>query len=528
MNKPNVIFIYADDMGRGMLSCYGQKYYETPNIDKLCHGGTNFTNAHGCHICAPARASLFCGVHDSHSGKWEFTRAGIYKDYARGKLTLEQVYELIHKTGIVERSGNRFLPMVFKDAGYYTGEIGKLEWGFATTGDSIKSHGWDYHYGYYDHEMCHGFYPPFVFEDGKRVDIEGNTDVNCGDDQYSNTTFEKNGDDIENGRAVYSQDLFDEKIYAFIKEHKDGPFFLMHPTQLPHGKLSIPSINPIVKNNDKLTNSEKVYASMVLRLDETVGKIMSYLDEFNLKDNTMIVFGSDNGHCCYYSRERTGADQGHTVDGRKIDNLNVRYTSKNVGDVFDGNNGMTGSKSTNFEGGTRVPLMYYWEGHVEAKTCDRLIANYDFMATMADMLSTDPGEGKDGKSYLKSLFGEADNDQQQDYVVFASTRGPALVTKDGWKIRSYITDHYKFGQFGAFWKEIDGQVLFELYNLNDDYQEEHNLADKYPDKANELRTILMRECDGNVVHGTTQDHFVFYGYDYETYETEHEIHSLED
>lgn len=512
--KPNVIFIYADDLGRGMLSCYGQKHLKTPNIDRIYTEGLSFSNAHGCHICAPARASLLCGVHDSHCGKWQFTRAGIYKDYARGKLSLKQVYELIHNTGIEERSGDWFLPMVFREAGYVTGEIGKLEWGFATTGDAIRSHGWDYHYGYYDHEMCHGYYPPFVFENGVRVNITGNMHPDCGSDQYSKTTFQKNGNDIEQGRAVYSQDLFDDKIKDFLFRNKETPFFLFHPSQLPHGQLSIPEIHPSLAGRKDLTNSEKVYGSMVLRLDETVGKIFKWLDMLQLRDNTMIVFASDNGHCPYYTSERTGRPADISETGQKLDNIHIAYTSDAFGDVFNGNNGMTGSKSSNFEGGTRVPLMFYWPGNIQPGTTDRLVANYDFMATMAEMLKTNAGKDKDGISYWPLLDGRENEWKGHDYIVFASTRGPALVTKDGWKLRSCITDRYGFGQFGAFWEEIEGQVLFELYHLNTDYKEEKDLAAQYPDKVRALRTLLMKECDGNVIHGTTQSHFVFYGYDY--------------
>ncbi len=514
-NKPNVVFIYADDLGRGMLSCYGQKYLKTPNIDKLYEGGMSFSNAHGCHICAPARASLMCGVHDTHCGRWHFTRAGIYKDVAKGDITLEQAYELIQKTGFEERSGEVYLPMVFKQAGYTTGQIGKLEWGFATTGDAIKAHGWDYHYGYYDHEMCHGFYPPFMFEDGQKIDIEGNTDVHCGADQFSRTTFTKNGDDIENGRAVYSQDLFDEKIDDYLRKNKDKPFFLFHPTQLPHGQLSIPEISPLVINNEELTFTEKLYASMVIRMDDCVGKIMDTLEELGIMDNTMIVFGADNGHCCYSSAERTGRSPMTVEGGAHVDNLNVRGNSEAIGDIFNGNNGMTGYKSSNFEGGTRVPLIFYQRNKIKHGVSDRLIANYDFMATMADMLDTNQGDNKDGKSYLRSVTGECKRDEEQDYIVYASERGPAIVTKDGFKLRSYITDNFKFFRlFGAFWKEIEGDIVFELYNLNDDYTEENNLIEKYPEKADKMKSILVRECDGNLIHGLTQMHFAYYGYDY--------------
>lgn len=514
MEKPNVIFIYADDLGRGLLSCYGQKQFQTPNIDRLAREGLSFTHSYGCHICAPARASLMCGIHDSHCGKWQFTRAGIYKDYARGSLTLEQVYELIHNTGIEERSGDWFLPMVFRQAGYVTGQIGKLEWGFATTGDAIKSHGWDYHYGYYDHEMCHGYYPPFLFENGKRVDIPGNLHPDCGSDQYSRVTFQKNGEDAEQGRAVFSQDLFDGKIKEFLYAHKDQPFFLMHPSQLPHGQLSIPRIHPDMEHRADLTLSERVYASMVLRLDETVGKILFWLDELALTSRTMVVFAADNGHSCYYSPERTGRPMEVSASGQKVDNIHVAYKSEEFGDIFDGNNGMKGCKSSNFEGGTRVPLIFRWPGRIPHGTSHRLVANYDFMATMAEMLGTDAGKDKDGVSYWPLLAGREDDFHEHDYVVYASTRGPALVTKDGWKLRSCITDGYRFGQFGAFWEEIEGQVLFELYDLTHDAGEEHDLSSQYPEKVRQLRTILMKECDGNVIHGTTQSHFVFYGYDY--------------
>lgn len=372
-----------------------------------------------------------------------------------------------------------------------------------------------YHYGYYDHEMCHGYYPPFVFEDGRVVPVPGNTDPDCGSSQYLRDTFCKNGEDREMGRCVYSQDLFDEKIEEFLCRHREEPFFLFHPSQLPHGALSIPEINLLVRENEGLTLSEKIYASMVLRLDQTVGRILNKLDELKLADNTMVVFAADNGHCCYYHTERTGKKEHENAAGETVDHLKVRFTSESCGDIFDGNNGMAGCKSTNFEGGTRVPLMIRWPGHIKPHSqTSRLVANYDFISTIAELLGVSQGEGKDGISYLNLLLGKEELFREHDYVVYASARGPAVITRDGWKLRSYITDEYKFGQFGAFWDEIDGQVVFELYKADEDYREEIDLSGQYPEKARELKTILMRECDGNVIHGTTQAHFVFYGYDY--------------
>lgn len=179
-NKPNVIFIYGDDLGRGMLSCYGQQHFETPNIDRLANEGMRFRQAYGCAFCAPSRASMMTGLHDCHQGTWTYTQGGIYNRLSTGELTLAQVTELIHTTSLQARPDEVFLAQIAQAAGYVTGQIGKLEWGFDTTGDQIRRHGWDYHYGWYDHARCHGFYPPFLFENGELVYIRGNTRADCG------------------------------------------------------------------------------------------------------------------------------------------------------------------------------------------------------------------------------------------------------------------------------------------------------------------------------------------------------------
>ncbi|MBD3183810.1 sulfatase-like hydrolase/transferase [Candidatus Poribacteria bacterium] len=170
---PNIIYIYADDLGRGMLSCYGQKHFETPNIDSIANDSVLFRHFYGCAFCAPARASLISGIHDAHAGRWSLTRAGIYIGLSNGTMTYDKIRELINNTGIEARADDVFLGNMAREAGYVTGQIGKLEWGFSTTPERIKRHGWDYHYGYYDHQRCHGFYPPFLFENGEIIHIKG-------------------------------------------------------------------------------------------------------------------------------------------------------------------------------------------------------------------------------------------------------------------------------------------------------------------------------------------------------------------
>ena len=489
MNKKNIIYIYADDLGRGMLSCYGQKHFKTPNIDRLAQEGRRFMNAYGCAVCAPARASLLTGYHDCHAGKWSYTAAGIYKDISTGKRTAEDIRELINNTSFNERSDEVFLADVAKQAGLVTGQIGKLEWGFATTPERLAKHGWDYHYGYYDHVRCHGFYPPFLWENGEMIEIEGNDHANCGVTYVNETVENRMRIKDEGGRAVYSQDLFNEKITEFIVSNKDKPFFLYHPSQLPHGPTAVPEVHPGVKDVEALSQWEKEYASMILRLDDTVGMIYKLLEENNIIDNTMIIFASDNGHeCTYYTEEGRCSGAEKTLDGRIIDNIDLNYTTELVGDVFNGNDGLSGKKKFSLEGGARIPFIVRYPGDLsKGSISDHLLANYDTMATVADFLDVPLAEWKDGISFLPEL--KNSEQPKHEYVVFAGSLGPALVTSEGWKVRY-----------------LPGLRKFQLFYLPDDYREENNLCDDNPEQLKKIGTMLLKACDGNMYNGTWENH----------------------
>lgn len=482
--KPNVIFIYADDLGRGLLSVEGQKIIKTPNIDKLAHEGMRFENAYGSMFCAPARASLISGYHDARQGKWKITAAGAYKKILTGQFTLDEVEQkLVEQTGPIPED-EVFLAEVMKSAGYVTGEVGKLEWGFSATDAQMKRHGWDYYYGYLDHGRCHGFYPPFLFENGNMVNIEGNTRNDCGKSIEKETEKAYAARWDMEGKKTYSQNLFLEKILGFIRENKDKPFFLYHPTQLPHGPVSIPEVHSDYVNDDRLTQIEKEYASMVKMLDDHVGIIMQELKNLGIDDNTMVVFGGDNGHEIYYTKEgRILKPVRNMQTGEFFDNINTKYYSDIAGDVFDGNDGMAGVKRTNWEGGVRVPLILRWPGKIKAGvTSEALVANYDFMATMADLVGYDLPKNKDGKSYLPELLGE--KTKGHDYVVYSSFMGPSIVANDGWKLRYFAPEE-----------------IFQLYYLPDDYQEKNNIIASHPEKVEELKAALIEACDGDIDNG---------------------------
>jgi len=477
--RPNVIFIYADDMGKGMISAYGQKIIQTPNMDRLVNQGVHFENAYGCHYSAPARASLLTGYSDCHKGHWQ-KRQGM-KYTVSDTAAIAPLEKELQKESVVLHKGDLYLADVFNKAGYVTGEIGKLDYGFVTTRKEMKAHGWDHYYGYLDHGRCHGFYPPFLFTDGRIDLIKGNTRAHCGDYDKAimadSAKWYKERWDMT-GKKVYAQDIFDEKMIQFIKENKDHPFFLYHPSQLPHGPVGINYVDDQVKNNPNLTDLEKEYATMVLRLDKTIGLLLDELDKQGISQNTMVVFSADNGHQIYYQHEgRT--DFVHDIHtGKTFDHGDVRYTAENAGDIFDGTLNWSGFKRSNLEGGVHVPLTFYWKGHLAPRACESVVSNYDFLSTMADMLNVSIQSQKDGISYLPLLLDAKGTEPDNRFVMVDSRQGPALIMNNGWKLRF-----------------CGPTQTYELYNLTNDPGENKNLAKQYPNKVAQMRFILDRKTE---------------------------------
>lgn len=485
--KPNVILIMADDLGEGLLSFNGQKKFSTPNIDRIAQQGMSFNNSYSSTFCAPSRASLITGYNDCRKNKYVLTNAGLYNKVATNELTDEEVQNRLNKA-IGEEPDITYLPEIFKEAGYVTGEVGKLDWGFATTTKQMNNHGWDYYYGYYDHGQCHGFYPTFLHENGKRISIPGNTHPDAAKTGESGSDEQQEKDRWNmNGKTVYSQDLFLHKMLEFIRKNKEKPFFLYHPTQLPHGPVAIPAIHPEVAFNDSLTQIEKAYASMVKRLDDDLGVIMNELEHLGIAENTIFIFSSDNGHELYYSyKDRVTKPYSNIKTGQAFNNVSDKFYSEIGGDIFNGNFGQAGLKRSNWNGGVKVPLFVYWPGHTKpGVVSNKLVTNYDFMATMADLLNVKTKDKKDGVSYLDVLLNKKINKiNNHSSVAFASFMGPALVTGDGWKLRYFAPKN-----------------IFQLYYLPEDYKEEKDLSHKYPEKVEALKLELIEKCDGDLKNG---------------------------
>ena len=439
--KPNVVFIIADDLGWGDLGCYGQQLIKTPNIDALAATGMLFTqNYSGTTVSAPSRSCLLTGTHSGHT-------------YIRGNLRVPPEGQF----PLPEDSNNIFKD--FRDAGYTTGAFGK--WGLGpvgSTGDP-NAQGVDRFYGYNCQTLAHSYYPDHLWDNAEKVILEDNNDT------------------VPYGEGTYSADLIHQKSLEFMEEAvaQGKPFFVWCPTTIPHAELIVPKDSLLemyagkfpetpYKGEDQghprfrkggycsVDQPRATFAAMVSRLDMYVGQIVDKLKELGVYDNTVIIFSSDNG-----PHVEGGADP----------------------DFFNSNGPWKGYKRDLYEGGIRVPLIVSWKGHIaEGQKTDFMCTFWDLMPTFREIMGSDKGtEGLDGISLLPLLEGrEGQKSHESLYFEFAE-RSRQAARKGDWKLirdgigKSY--DHY------------------ELYNLALDPGEENDVIASHPEIAEELKQIMV-------------------------------------
>ena len=435
--RPNIVFILADDLGYGDLSCYGQQHFQTPNLDKMAAGGMRFTQHYsGTTVCAPSRCSLMTGKHTGHTairGNKEWQPEGQFP-MAAGEITVAEL---------------------LKQAGYVTGAFGKWGLGFVGTEGDPNQQGFDEFYGYNCQRMAHNYYPGHLWDDSVKVEIPENS-----------------GDKF----GVYAPELIHQRALQFIEKNKDKPFFLFYPNIIPHAELLLPEENLaeyrgkfLPENAFKGTEpgdqyfriggygtqpeGHAAFAAMVTLLDKQVGEILAKLKELGLEKNTLVVFSSDNG-----PHQEGGADP----------------------DYFDSNGRLKGYKRDLYEGGIRVPMIAFWEGKIVAgSTSDHVSAFWDFLPTVAEVAGVKAPENTDGISYLPALLGKEQKQHEYLYWEFHESEGRQAVRKGDWKLVLYQVLNPE-------------KTTVELYNLADDIGEENNVADKYPEVVKELTELMKR------------------------------------
>ena len=359
--KCNIIYILADDLGYGDLSCYGQTQFETPRIDSLATNGIKFTRHYaGSTVCAPSRCALMTGKHTGHG-------------YVRGNLGAPDGFG-----DWPLASESVTIATVLKKYGYVNGVFGK--WGLGNhqnEGNPLK-HGFDEFFGYYSQLDAHNYYPPYLHHNDKKIELDGKT---------------------------YSHDLISGEALRFIRENKDRPFFCYMPVTIPHAAMQVPE-NYVVHWREKFHEFEEIVAQysiagevrnpiaafpgMMTKLDETVGQVLDLLDELGIADKTIVIFTSDNGP--------------HHEGGHRSD-------------LFDSNGPLTGYKRDLTEGGIRVPLLVRWPGGIKPGTVtDHASAFWDFFPTICELVGEPLPDDIDGLSYLPTLRGDMTNQQKHEYL----------------------------------------------------------------------------------------------------------------
>lgn len=346
--KPNIVYIMADELGYYELSCMGNPHIQTPHIDRLAAGGIRFTQGlAGSSVCAPTRACLMTGKHSGHTS----VRS--------------------NGGGTPLRAGEQTVASVLKSVGYATGGFGK--WGCGGRGSTgvPEEHGFDVFLGYYDQVHAHSYYPKYIVRNSQEVTLPGNRGVSEG--------------------QTYSHYVIFDAALEFIKKNQDQPFFCYLPITPPHGIFDIPDEDPawpLYRDKD-WPEQAKRYAAMVSMVDRQVGQVVSLLKELSLSKKTIIFFCGDNG----------GADYFRTPEhARGFHGANV---NPHTGEEFRGRKGML------YEGGLRIPMMASWPGKIRgAQVSDLLWYFPDVLPTLAELAGASIPGDIDGVSIVPTLLGE--------------------------------------------------------------------------------------------------------------------------
>jgi arylsulfatase A len=430
IKPPNIILIMADDLGYGELGCYGQKQIKTPRIDELASQGMRFTQFYsGSPLCAPSRCVLMTGKHTGHAfirdngekGHWDWVERKYGTKFTGQRPIPEQTVTLAE---------------LLKKRGYAAAAIGKWGLGHLGTSGSPTTQGFDLFYGYYCQRHAHNHYPAFLWRNGQKERLPGNTGEDASGD-------------------AHSHDMFVENAKAFIEQHREEPFFLYLPVIIPH--LAIQTTEEALKQYEGMAESpydeqghyhlhptpHAGYAAMVSQLDQGVGEIVDLVEKLGLDDNTLILVTSDNGP----TFERIGGADS---------------------DFFDSSAGLRGRKRDVYEGGIRVPLIARWTGKIKPDSTETApAAMWDLLPTLCDAAGAKPPADVDGVDLLPAMLGEQPVPTGRDFYWELPNNGGVQAVRHGdWKgVRTGL---------------LKGPQPWQLFDLAQDPHETTDVAAQHP------------------------------------------------
>lgn len=474
--KPNVIYIYADDLGYGDVSCYGATKIKTPNIDKLALSGIRFTNAHTTSAtCTPSRYALMTGRYP-----WRQQGTGVLPGDA----------------ALIIPTDKTTLPKVFKQAGYKTALVGKWHLGLGTAVE--KNWNGEVKPGPNEVGFDYSFIFPATADRVPTVFLENHFVVGLDSTDRIEVSYKQkigneptgkenpellkmkatpgHGHDmtIVNGigrigymtggkKARWTDEeltfTFLDKAKSFIISNKQQPFFLYLGATEPH----VPRMpSTMFKGKSGLGYR----GDAILQFDWFVGEIIKEVKAAGIEKNTIIIVTSDNGPVL---------DDGY-LDGA-VTELNGHTP---LGPL-------RGGKYSAFEGGTRVPFIISWPNQIKSAVSPALVSQVDLLASFASMLKVNipKGDAIDSENYLNAFLGKTKDGR----TVYVEQGGALSVIKGHWK---YISPAKGPAVYNITEIESANFPTAQLYNLHDDIGEKNNLAAQYPEMVKEMEELLLK------------------------------------
>ncbi len=449
---PNIIVILADDLSLMDVSRYGGQHVHTKHIDAIGANGVTFKEGYiSSPICAPSRAGLITGRYQQRFG----FEINIHERYPKNRIEYfvyanllntgdwkvaqhedwaVPTFEAMHKQGLPPTEFT--LAEILKTKGYHTAAIGKWHMGYNETAIPIKR-GFDYHYGFYE---AFSLYAP---EDKEGIINQKLSDFSdphiWGKGRTGNCAIRKNDQVIK--EDTYLTTKIASETNAWIKAHKDDPFFVYVPFSAPHTPFQ--ATKAYYDQYAHIESPEKrIYYAMIHALDDAVGSIMQQLKELHLEENTLVIFLSDNGGATY-----TGAAD---------------------------NSPLKGGKFTNFEGGINVPFMMQWKGTIpQGMIYRKPVSALDIFATSTALAQVNLPKDRefDGVNLMPYLLDSTYNDKVPHEALFWRSEYHKAVRKGDWKL---IQD--------------DLAQRTVLYNLAQDKHEQQNVAHQHPVVVQSLQT----------------------------------------
>lgn len=462
--QPNVVLIFADDMGYGDVTCYdAESKIHTPNLDRLAKGGMRFTDAHSASaVCTPSRYALLTGRYAWRTG----LKSGVLGGFSQPLI----------------KEGRMTMADLFQRKGYRTACIGKwhlgMDWAGGMRGEKgynmrNNSEGIDFTKPIQNTAIVNGFneyfgiaasldMPPYVFIRNDRVTEQPTSSLKEEDKGG------RQGPAVPGWRHKHVMSTLTEEVISFIQRNEQSSFFVYMPLNAPHTPHA---------PGDAFVDKSKldIYGDFMVEVDHQVGRVMDELDRLKLSDNTLVIVTSDNGPETNMFPRRSKF--GH-----------------------DSSSHFLGAKRDNWEGGHRVPFIARWPGVIApGSKCDTPFCLVDMMATFAEMMSVELPEdqGVDSVSILPLMQGKNDDYRRDHAIIHHSSTGRFAIRRGDWKLLLHSGsggNGYGAGKRSTRYNGTIEQTSFDtanrqLYNMRTDPDETTNLFEKRPEVVSELTTL---------------------------------------